>query len=222
MPSKLPPVPLTGEELITFVLGGDISVLLTVDGRVVWTALCLIALLVAVRFFGPRTGRWKRLEIDQAQLGLGNQKVILRPNETDRQIAYKIWVELSTRKIGIPVDLEDDVISEVYDSWYDFFAVTRELLKDVPVSKFRRKDTEKIIRLSVDVLNTGLRPHLTKWQARFRHWHSQVLNDEQRLVKSPQETQKEFPDYETIKRDLEAVNKQLVNYRKKMHELITN
>ena len=222
MPTKLPPVPLTGEELITFVLGDDISVILALDARVVWTTLGLIALLVVVRLFGFGMGRWKELEIDQAQLGLGNQKVVLRPNETDRQIAYKIWVELSTRKIGLPVDLEDDVISEVYDSWYDFFAVARESLKDVPVSKFRRKDTEQIIRLSVDVLNTGLRPHLTKWQARFRHWHNHVLNEEDRLVKSPQETQKEFPNYETLKRDLETVNKQLINFRKKMYELITH
>ena len=222
MPSKLPPMPLTGEELITFVLGGDTGVFLRVHPKVVWIALCLIALLVGVRALGRRTGRWKRLEIDQAQLGIGNQKVILRPNETDRQIAYKMWVELSTRKIGLPVDLEDDVISEVYDSWYDFFSVTRELLKDVPVSKFRRKDTERIIRLSVDVLNTGLRPHLTKWQARFRHWDRHVLNEEKRLVKSPQETQKEFPDYESLKRDLETVNERLIKYREKMYELIAN
>lgn len=222
MPSKMPLMPQTGDALITFVLGGDTGVLLALDNKIVWIASIVIALLLAVRTFGPWKGTWKRLEIDQAQLGLGNQKLILRPNETDRQIAYQIWIELSTRKIGLPVDLEDDVILEVYDSWYDFFSVTRELLKQVPVSKFRRKDTEQIIRLSVDVLNTGLRPHLTKWQARFRNWHRHALSEGQQLVKSPQETQKEFPDYASLKQDLETVSERLIKYREKMYELMTN
>ena len=222
MPSKLPFMPPTGEGLMTFVIGGDTGVLLALDIKVIWIVSIVIALLLVARTFGPWKGNWKRLEIDQAQLGLGNQKLILRPNETDRQIAYQIWIELSTRKIGLPMDLEHDVILEVYDSWYDFFSVTRELLKQVPVSKFRRKDTEQIIRLSVDVLNRGLRPHLTKWQARFRNWHQRVLSEEQQQVKTPQETQKEFPDYESLKRDLETVSERLVRYREKMYELLTN
>ena len=159
---------LTGDELFAFVLDEDLSAFLAVDAIVVWIALGLTVLFLLIRIFGARLGGWRRFEIDQAQFGLGYQKLILRPNETDRQIAYRIWVELSTRKIGLPIDLDDDVISEIYDSWYNFFSVTRELVKDVPVSKFRRKDTEKIINLSIEVLNTGLRPHLTKWQARFR------------------------------------------------------
>ncbi|WP_208529061.1 hypothetical protein [Pseudomonas aeruginosa] len=72
-------------------------------------------------------------EIDEAELGIGEQKIKLRPNIVDKQIAYKVWVELSTRKIGLPIDLDNDVISEVYDSWFSFFSVTRELIKDVPV-----------------------------------------------------------------------------------------
>ena len=39
-------------------------------------------------------------------------------------------MELSTRKIAIPFDIENDVIDEVYDSWYNFFSTARELLKE--------------------------------------------------------------------------------------------
>ena len=101
-------------------------------------------------------------------MGIGGQKIFLRPNTTDLQIAYKIWVELSTRKIGLPIDLNHDVLLEVYDSWYEFFSVTRNHIKDVPATRFRRKDTEQIIMLSIDILNLEVRPHLTRWQARFR------------------------------------------------------
>lgn len=106
------------------------------------------AIVVAV--LGWRYLAYRRLsnfEIDGAELGLGDSKLSFKPNNTDRQIAYSIWVELSTRKIGLPIDVEHDVISEVYDSWYSFFGVTRELIKSIPISKVRGDSTGKIIRL---------------------------------------------------------------------------
>jgi len=141
-------------------------------------------------------------------------------------VAYAIWVELSTRKIGLPIDLDHDVISEIYDSWYEFFGVTRDLIKSVPASRIKRKSTQAIIKLSVEVLNEGLRPHLTQWQARFRHWftrelkrHNQTSDDE---VLDPQQLQARFPQYEELKVDMENVNRTLIRYRAKMRELVLN
>lgn len=54
--------------------------------------------------------------IDEAELGVGNHKLKLRRNTTTVQVAYKLWVELSTRKLGLPIDLEHDVIVEIYTS----------------------------------------------------------------------------------------------------------
>ena len=69
----------------------------------------------------------------------------------DQEIAYKIWVELSTRKIGIPFEKEYDIIIEIYDSWYEFFKITRDLLKEIPVNKISHSNelillTEKCIK----------------------------------------------------------------------------
>ena len=142
-----------------------------------------------------------------------------KPNDTDRQIAYSIWVELSTRKIGLPIDLDHDVISDVYDSWYNFFGVTRELVKTIPVSKVRNDSTGKIIKLSIEVLNEGLRPHLTQWQARYRRWYEHKIKDN--FDMSPQDIQKGFPEYDALSSDLLAVNNRLIKYRSKMNELVT-
>ncbi len=168
----------------------------------------------------------KSFEIDQAEIGVGNSKFRFRPNLMDRQVAYAIWVELSTRKIGLPIDLDHDVFSEIYDSWYEFFGVTRDLIKSVPASRIKRESTRAIIKLSVEVLNEGLRPHLTQWQARFRHWYSrelerynQTLSDD---VLDPQQLQGRFPQYEALKVDMERVNQALMRYRAKMHELVLN
>lgn len=158
-------------------------------------------------------------EIDTAELGFGDQKVSFKPNNVDRQIAYSIWVELSTRKIGLPIDLDDDVIPEIYDSWYAFFGVTRDLIKDIPVTKLRRGSTEAIVSLSIEVLNEGLRPHLTKWQARFRHWYDAQIKD--KMDVSPQDIQKSFPAYDALGADLLEVNGRLRIYRRRMYELVT-
>lgn len=190
---------------------------------IVLLLVAVAGLIAIIRYGGPGAllGGLKDFEIDEAQLGLGDQNITLRPNDIDRQIAYKIWVELSTRKIGLEIDLEHDVLAEVYDSWHTFFTVTRELVKDVPVSKFRRKDTERIIKLSIDVLNTGLRPHLTKWQARFRRWYDKKLDADEHLDLEPQAVQLKFPAVEELKEDLMAVNERLIAYRKRMYELVT-
>ena len=185
------------------------------------TGAVLLVLLILFIWQGIRyRNLFQKFEIDQAEVGIGTNKVKLLVNETDRQIAYKIWVELSTRKIGLPIDLEHDVISEVYDSWHTFFTVTRELVKDVPVNKFRRKETEEIVRMSIGVLNDGLRPHLTKWQARFRRWYGKATEHSDFIDQSPQEIQKRYPNYDELQADLLAVNQRLMAYRKMMYELV--
>lgn len=206
-------------DLLTFVVGRDLGIEFSISALLVWIAIFLLLIFLVVRLFGI-FGAGRQFDIEEAEIGLGDQKITLRPNDTDRQIAYKIWVELSTRKIGLPIDLDDDVIVEVYDSWYTFFAVTRDLVKDVPVSKFRRADTEKIIRLSMEVLNLGIRPHLTKWQARFRRWYEYTMSHDDKVSASPQEIQQEFPKFDELRTEMMLVNTKLINYRQKMYQIV--
>jgi hypothetical protein len=182
------------------------------------TVIAAVAIVVW-RIWGGKL-RGHAFEIDQAELGLGDQKITLRPNYLDRTVAYKIWVELSTRKIGLSIDPENDVIVEIYDSWFSFFQITRELIKDIPVSKMREPSTEKIIQLSIDLLNNGLRPHLTKWQARFRRWYDMKLSDAGHFDLHPQDIQAKFPAFDEMTKELLEVNERLIIYRDRMRALI--
>ena len=164
--------------------------------------------------------RDRYFEIDEATIGVGSQTLTFKPNERDRQIAYSIWVELSTRKIGLEIDPERDVIAEVYDSWHHFFTVTRELIKDIPVSKLKSKSTDNIVNLSIDVLNKGLRPHLTEHQARFRRWYEHELNRQGNADIAPQVLQAKYPHFDDLMKDLLKVNKSLMIYREKMGQLM--
>jgi hypothetical protein len=184
----------------------------------------MIAIAAYLLKLWPGAGSFKKFEIDQAEIGVGNHKLRFRPNQTDKQVAYAIWVELSTRKIGLPIDFEHDVIAEIYDSWYGFFSVTRELVKGIPVNRVKRDSTQAIIKLSIEVLNEGLRPHLTKWQARFRRWYERELKkyddgDAGELL-YPQQIQATFPQYDELTADMERVNAALIRYRAKMKELV--
>ncbi|MGO9572474.1 MAG: hypothetical protein ACLP5H_33575 [Desulfomonilaceae bacterium] len=188
-----------------------------------WIGVVLAAGVIVYalwRWFYGGAG-WKDFEIDQAEIGTGTGKLRLKPNMTDRQVAYEIWVELSTRKIGLPIDFDHDVIAEIYNSWYTFFAVTRDLVKSIPVNKVRHDSTQKIVKLSIEILNAGLRPHLTKWQARFRRWYENEINKASGdLVIDLQEIQRKFPKYDELKADMKQVNKHLMNYRENMRQLV--
>lgn len=203
------------------VLDGNLVLNLSVSIWFIIGTVLILLFCILIRFIISRDFAGTRFEIDEAEFGIGSQKIKLKPNNVDRQIAFKIWVELSTRKIGLPLDLKHDVISDVYDSWYEFFSVTRELIKDVPVTQFRRPETERIIRLSIDLLNSGLRPHLTQWHSRFRRWFETQLMDQANQETPLQEIQAIFPGYEELKKDLLAVNDNLIGYRNMMYKLMS-
>ena len=63
------------------------------------------------------------ITISEINLGIGKSNIKLQYNKKDQEIAYKLWVELSTRKIGLSFDQEYDVIVEIYDSWYHFLTL---------------------------------------------------------------------------------------------------
>jgi len=162
----------------------------------------------------------KVYEIDEAIIGIGTHKVKIRPNHEDMQIAYKLWIELSTRKIGLEIDLDNDVINEIYDSWYEFFKLTRELIKNIPVSKIRKDEsTKELVRIAIEVLNEGLRPHLTRWHARFRKWYNSEIQKEENKDLSPQDIQKKYPGYKNLTKELMGVNQKLIEYRKILRQL---
>ena len=210
------PYRLLNTDIFSVTVAQDWSVSFHVSIWPVLIVLGIALVLLVVR----RYGSFRHIadfEIDGAEVGIGDHKISFKPNDTDRQIAYSIWVELSTRKIGLEIDRETDVVNEVYDSWYAFFGITRDLIKSLPVSKVRQDGTRKIIDLSIDVLNVGIRPHLDRWQAKFRRWYE--AEEKTHPDKSPQEIQALYPEYEALMNDLVSVNKKLMIYREKMDDL---
>lgn len=179
--------------------------------------LLILAIFIGISLWNKRFryATKKSLMVDEVLLGIGNSQVKLKYNKKTQEIAYKLWVELSTRKIGLDFDPENDVIFEVYDSWYNFFNIARELMKEVPAD--RLKYSSELIELTETVLNKGLRTHLTIWQAKFRKWYNEnVANN---TGKTPQQIQEMYPYYEELKRDLIDTNTRMIEYKHLMERI---
>ena len=212
-------------EVLSISLGKHLSLVISCSNVILIIAVCLIGLYFLC--FLIRNKLWrKEVNVDEIELGIGNQKITLKPNYQTVQVAYKLWVELSTRKLGLPIDEDNDVITEIYDSWYSFFGIARELIKEIPANNATNKDTKELIILSSKILNQAVRPHLTKWQARYREWYARYLKSIDNYDVSPQELQKKFKCindencYTNLMKDLKKVNKKLINYRKLLEKIV--
>jgi hypothetical protein len=133
--------PEKASEILRLSLESDWKLEISVSPWLIGLAMAAAVAVAAYRWYAHRTVLGKNFEIDEAEFGLGNSKIVFRPNDDDRRVAYQIWVELSTRKIGLPIDADHDVVAEIYDSWHTFFTVTRELIKEIPISRVRTDST---------------------------------------------------------------------------------
>lgn len=204
------------EQSIVFInIGTDrwYELSITLNWIVIISSILLIFLTMWCfrKLFKKTTGRTIRL--DGMSFGIREFKCDLKCGSEVQEIAYQLWIELTTRKIAIPLE-EDDVIIEVYDSWYAAFSAIRDLLKTVPGKCL--DDASDLIDITTKVLNEGLRPHLTKWQAKYRYWYDKEVKDASDL---PQVIQKRFPEYEELLSDMKTTNQNIINFANKMHEI---
>lgn len=202
-------------EVILFSLRilNDYNISLNMSPWIVVLIIAIVLLGSIWRFIIVRGIRWT--ETSFSVCGVTSK---FCPDDTERQIAYEIWIELSTRKIGLPIDLENDVIIEIYNSWYDFFSISREMIRKIPVRKLNDKGAGFIVDVSIRILNQQLRVHLTKWQARYRRWYQFASHD---VSLDPQDIQQKYPQYDLLVSSMLSTNRALIEYRKEMYRLAT-
>lgn len=186
---------------------------LTISIGWLWFGLIVSIICFIIAFNIIRANRIKRkmvLKKITTNFGFGDAEFEI--DSSARQIAYEVYVELKTRKIGLPIDLDNDVIVEVYNSWYEAFKIIRDALKRIPVSAIDIRLVNEVEK----VLNRGLREHLTKWQARFRKWYEDAIKVSE---EDPQIVQKEYPLFKDLSEDLLKTNKLLIEFSEGLKKL---
>ena len=193
------------------------TIVFEINWLVLISLFILVAIISKVIKYIINYSRKQSINIDEIELGIGNSHITMKYDAKDKEIAYKLWIELNTRKIGLQYDEEDEVLVEIYDSWYKFFEIARELLKEMPQSKFA--STPQLIELSLKILNIGLRPHLTKWQAKYRKWYAIEIEKQENADKTPQEIQKKYLHYVELVNDLKITNQRMMEYKELLYEI---
>lgn len=191
----------------------------------VWAVLLIIAFYFLIRYLIRIYKKKQSVEKDvipvKLKYKLGGAEIeynIIR-NYQNIEIAHKIYIELVTRKAAIEIEEDKDVIVEVYNSWYSLFQITRNELKSINGQLLKDNNTsQELVRLLTDILNKGLRPHLTEYQARFRKWYSEQLEKNNDI--SPQEIQTKFDGIENLFSSMKEVNNTLIEYSKQLKKII--
>jgi hypothetical protein len=206
------------KEIIKLYLSDNGTLHLEVGFFVLSMVIVWFIILILQTIWGKKSLIIKHdIELNITLGGIGG--INIKPNHEVSQIAHKAWTELVTRKAGLPFDLDNDVIVEVYNSWYVLFGEIRNLVKQIPTKQIKDENTQKLVDLLVDSLNKGLRPHLTIWQAKFRRWYMNETEGKN-FDKTPQEIQKMYPQYQELVQDLIIINQHLVEYTKEIRKLI--
>lgn len=188
--------------------------LLTVAIIIVVAVLVVIVRCLLTKY---KVSPFRCVKVDSVKFGLDFPSVTIKVDRREQELAYALWVELGTRKAALPFDDEYDVIVEVYDSWYAFFSIARKLMREIPPDRLKGDDSLSVV--TERILNKGMRPHLTRWQAEFRCWYKRALDEPANAEKSPQEIQRGFPGYEDLVADLKKTNDVLMRYRETLGEI---
>lgn len=141
---------------------------------------------------------------------------VVKVNAELKLFAQRIYIELTTRKAAIPIDEENDVIEDIYNSWYKLFCIIRDEMKTLPVGIFTDEDSQPLIILATKILNAVLRPHLTEHQASYRNWLDRAKTNPKNKSLSPQELQRKYPDYDALMKSMMQVNRSFIEISENM------
>jgi hypothetical protein len=190
-----------------------------------WILFAVVVLIIVINYcikqYKNANAVEKNLDLVNLKYKIGGVEMeyeIIR-NYQNIEIAHKIYIELITRKAAIEFEEDKDVIIEVYNSWYTLFQITREELKSINGRLLKDNNTStQLTKLLTDILNKGLRPHLTEYQAKFRKWYSEQL--ESNKTESPQQIQAKYEDIVLLTTSIKEVNSTLVEYSKQLKKII--
>jgi hypothetical protein len=192
-----------------------------------WIFLVAVALFFfiyyLIRHFIKSGKTGKKITPVKLKYSFGGAEIVyeIKRNYQSIEIAHRIYIELITRKAALKIDENHDVIVEIYESWYTLFQTTREELKKLSGEMLVNNDVSNdLIKLLTDILNKGLRPHLTEHQAKFRKWYDEAITQEKNKELSPQQIQSKYKSYNELIESMKEVNQLLIEHARKLLEII--
>ncbi len=138
------------------------------------------------------------------------------PDEREREAAWEMYVELSTRAAIVDLGPDEGFLREALTSLYSLFQTTRQILKDKgpTVAQPKGEGDVSFGQIAVAVLNEALRPFLTKW-------HPLLLDYE--ALRPPGvsqlEHERQWDRANELRSELNTVRSVLIGYANKLAEV---
>ncbi len=140
-------------------------------------------------------------------------------NEDDRQCAWELYTEMSTRvavtgKHDDPncTNYKGELYIESLDSLFRFFQEARSIMRKFPVGKIGGTNKAHLGVMVNKVISHVLRPFLANWQVKYRHWWEHESNP--RL--SPLARQNEFPELKAFLDDWTSLRWLMREFQKEL------
>lgn len=149
---------------------------------------------------------------------LSIEGVVWEANETQRDAAWEMYVELVTRVSAVELPEEEGILRESLTSLYKIFQLTREILRKYGPNVARPyKGSEMTFgRLAVFILNKILSPILTKWHPLLSDWEHQ-----RKPNCSLVQHEKDWPKNNELRNEINRVRRELIGCVKVL-EVIAN
>ncbi len=93
------------------------------------------------------------------------------PDARQREAAWALWVELSTRVATQPVELDEGLVREALASLHELFGATRHALRTCGPDSGAKEGSVGAVALLV--LNGAVRPFLSRWHPLLAAWEEE-------------------------------------------------
>jgi len=140
---------------------------------------------------------------------IGGVEGTWEPDETERNAAWEMYVELVTRISVAELKPDEGLLREALSSLYTLFDTTRNILRKYGPSVAQPKGEDGISfgYFAVAILNTVLRPVLAKWHPLLLDYESTKDS-----TISPLEHERQWEKHEELRQVLNEVRSVLIEY----------
>ncbi len=103
--------------------------------------------------------------------GIFKLETKFEPDPRQREAAWALWVELSTRVATQPVELDEGLVREALSSLHELFPAARDVLRACGPKAGAAEGS--VGRVALTVLNGAVRPFLSRWHPRLSAWEEE-------------------------------------------------
>lgn len=131
------------------------------------------------------------------------------PDENEQSAAWEMYVELVTRISVVELQPDEGLLREALSSLYLLFDTTRKILRKYGPSVARPKNSGDLSfgYLSVAILNTILRPVLSKWHPLLLHYEITRIDSTSTI-----EHERNWKDAPQLRQELNSARSVLVDF----------